>query len=502
MFNKTTILCLLLFYSFSVSNEPWISTDNLWVRADIELLANIGIIGTPTTTWPLTWGPILKDLKNTKLSDVPSEYRTTYYRVLNLGRRETGKHSNYTEFRVSLNSEPELLRYFGDKSRAKKEVSSSTKGMTKNFAWNLEATLASGSVEGEKNRYDGSYIAGVFGNWIYSIGQIERWWGPGWQNSLILSNNARPVPAVSFQRNYSEPFESSFLNWIGPWTFSSFAGLLDDERTINNTKLLGMSFSFKPFKSLEVGLRRTAQWGGQGRPENFDSLINLFVGLDNCDEGELSCEDLSNEPGNQLAAIDLSWKAGFRFPLKIYIQMVGEDEAGYFPSKKSFLLGGNFNFSLFENPLLISFESAETKVDGDGNTPGVSFSGHNVLYEHFLYRHGYRYINRVLGATIDNDSSISSLNFVYKTKTYGWFSLQSHNVELNKDAMDASSPGGHSLVLRNSNAKFSELIFKWFFETQSYGEFDSSLICGRGSVGLRTDRLGSCEYRLTWRIKF
>ena len=39
---------------------------------------------------------------------------------------------------------------------------------------------------------DGSYIAARLGNWSASFGQVERWWGPGWDGSLILSTNARP----------------------------------------------------------------------------------------------------------------------------------------------------------------------------------------------------------------------------------------------------------------------------------------------------------------------
>ena len=56
---------------------------------------------------------------------------------------------------------------------------------------------------------DGSYIAARLGNWSASLGQQERWWGPGWDGSLILSTNARPIPAVSFDRRVPEPFETN-----------------------------------------------------------------------------------------------------------------------------------------------------------------------------------------------------------------------------------------------------------------------------------------------------
>ncbi len=42
---------------------------------------------------------------------------------------------------------------------------------------------------------DGSYLGVNVGNFMLSAGYIERWWGPGWDGSLILSTNARPIPA-------------------------------------------------------------------------------------------------------------------------------------------------------------------------------------------------------------------------------------------------------------------------------------------------------------------
>ncbi len=495
------MLAVSIIWGALANSEPFISTDKGWIRADIETLANIGVIKAPITTWPLTWGPILKDLSNTKVGNIPEAYQDAYFRVLREGRRETGKDSSFTEVRISFNQESQLFRQFGDKAREKREFSTRTSGMTNNFAWNLEATAMTDVAEGnKKKRFDGSYIAGIGGNWIFYAGEVEKWWGPGFQNSLILSNNAKPIPAINFQRNYAEEFESPLLSWLGPWSFQSFIGQLDDPRTINDAKLLGMSVTLKPCASLEVGFRRTAQWGGDGRPETFDSLADMFIGLDNCDESDLSCEDQSNEPGNQLAGIDLSWRNNFIVPANIYMQMVGEDEAGYFPSKKSYLYGVNFNVSIFDNPLWINIESLETTVDGDGNEPGVPFDGYNVLYEHSLYRHGYRYYGRSIGATIDNDSSVLALNIVYQSEEYGKFSVSNRLVELNKDSVNASEPGGHSIV--DNSIKFSELALKWNYLTREYGEFEFSYIARDESFESNWEKFESNSLGLNWVIRF
>ncbi|NVJ49964.1 MAG: capsule assembly Wzi family protein [Gammaproteobacteria bacterium] len=480
--------------------EPFIKTDDLWLRADIETLANIGVIKSPVTTYPLTWGPILKDLSEAKLNRIPEAYHATYFRVLREGRNETGRNNVYSEIRVSASQENELFRSFGDEARNKREVSTRSTGMTNHFAWNLEVTLAPDSIDGDDKRFDGSYIAGIGGNWILSLGQLEKWWGPGFKHSIILSNNAKPIPAINFQRNYSEPFETPLLSWMGPWTFSSFIGLLDDERTIENARLLGLTVGFRPLDSLEIGLRRTAQWGGEGRPENFDSFLDLVIGLDNCDEGELNCADPSSEPGNQLAGIDVTWRPNWIVPSALYFQTVGEDEAGYMPSKKAWMYGLNFQLIAFDVPTTINLEFANTSVDGDGNNNDTFFDGYNILYEHHIYRTGYRYNHRSIGSTIDNDSEGLSLNVFFTTAEYGSFEFSFNKVKLNQDSDDRDNSSGHSLT--ETNLSFSESELRWLYTTDYFGSFEIGLLRRNKSIDLRRELFESNSVNFTWLTKF
>jgi hypothetical protein len=63
---------------------------------------------------------------------------------------------------------------------------------------------------------------------MFAAGFMQRWWGPGWDGSLILSSNARPIPALSVDRNYSDPFGLPVLRRLGPWSASVGMGQLDD----------------------------------------------------------------------------------------------------------------------------------------------------------------------------------------------------------------------------------------------------------------------------------
>lgn len=66
--------------------------------------------------------------------------------------------------------------------------------------------------------------------------------------------------------------------------------------------------AFVPFPSLEIGLSRGAQWCGDGRPCDFDTFVDLFLGRDNRRDDGI---DPEIEPGNQLAGIDVRWTPGF-----------------------------------------------------------------------------------------------------------------------------------------------------------------------------------------------
>ncbi len=438
---KKIIFSIALLFVTSANAEPWIDTRDAWLRADIEYLSDIGLIKVPVTTWPLMWAPILNDLNQADIDNLSENELRVYKRVKRKGRFET-KLDTHSYLSLKAGNQGKILRHFGDDRREKVEITSKTTGMSKNFAWNIEATKAFDPLDGEEQRLDNSYVAGIWGNWVVSLGAQERWWGPGWDTSLILSNNARPVPAISVQRNYSDPFESKWLSWIGPWTFNAFAGQLESDRHVPHAKLLGMSVNFKPFDSLEVGLRRTAQWAGEGRPNSLSSLWDLFIGNSNCDEVGLGCDDRSQEPGNQLAGVDFKWRIpAQKYIGSIYGQVIGEDEAGFAPSRKFFQLGYSTSFNFFDGKIKSFIEYVDTKND---------FSN-NLTYEHEIYQTGYRTEGQAIGSTYDNDSQSLSVGLITSDSEGNNYRLRFAKINLNDDNT------GNNHTLSNTAVRFYQI---------------------------------------------
>ena len=430
--------------------EPWIDTRHPMLRTDIERLSHAGIITVPINTWPLMWGGILNNLETYKSLILP-ELQDSYGRVVSAGRRAMRPDSIRLEARLSVASESQLFRHYGGHARDRASISLRRRNITDHFAYNLEITRVNDPWDGDQTHYDNSYFGFVVGNWVGLLGNIERWWGPGWNSSLILSNNARPAPGLTLQRNYSDASELPIIRWLGPWTTSAFIAQLDDQRHIDKAKLVGMTLGFRPGKSLEINLRRTAQWGGEGRPQGFKNFIELVTGLsDNCETPD--CRQ--DEPGNQLAAIDVSWHMP-RLNTTIYAQTVGEDESGALPSRSSRQYG-------LKTGISSPFFSGQIFIEHD-NTSTLTFSRqYNILYNHSIYKTGYRYQGRVVGATWDNDSRVTSLGILGLLSNGDALEVRYSFGDINIDSINAL-PSQHSISTRGGEVNLLTIKFRRSF---------------------------------------
>jgi len=226
---------------------------------------------------------------------------------------------------------------------------------------------------------------------------MDRWWGPGWDGSLILSNNARPIPAITLGRNHTQAFKSKWLSWIGPWDVEVIWGQMEEDRFVPNARFFGMRVTFRPLNSLEIGLSRSAQWCGDGRPCGFDTFKDLFLGKDNVGDAGTTPE---NEPGNQLAGFDMRWSnMWFGQPSAFYAQAIGEDEAGGFPSRYLGQLGIETS-GYFRNRWSYRWYAEWAGTSCDVIKSEVLY---NCAYNNTIYQTGYRYRGRVVGHGSEND---------------------------------------------------------------------------------------------------
>ncbi|NNF51528.1 MAG: capsule assembly Wzi family protein [Gammaproteobacteria bacterium] len=394
-------VCLML---ITVAHAgPFVPPGDSALRHDIQLLADAGLLTVPVTTWPLSWGDVAGDLDGNDATiqlSRAAEAALARVRERLVDESETGRFRGQLRLAGDLN--PKRVRSFQATPREEGEAGAALEWTGLRFAFRLDVTAAANPDDGKEARLDGSYAGVVLGNWMLTAGLQDQWWGPGQDGSLILSNNARPVPAVRIRRNQSLKFKSKWLSWVGPWTASLFAGQLEKDRFVPEAKLIGARVNFRPRPSLEIGLSRTAQWGGDGRPENLSSLIDLLLGKDNRGDDVT----LEEEPGNQLAGVDFRWSSPFGLgPWALYGQYIGEDEAGGLPSRFIGQLGLEVwgQSAIFDGSFRMRLEYSDTASEFYSSSPRF-----NYTYEHFIYKDGYRYRGQALGHPIDNDGRLVS----------------------------------------------------------------------------------------------
>ena len=395
---------MLVLASGAVAAEPLAAPGDMRLRHDLQLLNDSGVINIPLTAWPVSLGDVNNAIAAVDSTSLNESNQLALSRVRQRLSWELDIDSVDFVFGVSGSSEPRVIRTFEDTPRGEAEVKARLAWVGERFAFNLSATYVSNPFDGDEFRPDGTYLGVALGNWMLTAGWQDRWFGPGNAGSLILSNNARPTPGIAIQRNNSTPFETRWLSWMGPWTFTSFMTQLDDDRETNDALLFGIRGSIRPLKGLEIGLSRTAQWCGDGRPCDFSTFIDLLLGKDNRGVNV----DPEDEPGNQLGGIDIRWALPKQIPVALYMQWIGEDGRPNGGIVGSWLrqLGVEYWGNIGGLSHRSHFEMSDTMCQEGGF--GFSSNKPNCAYEHPLFPTGYRYNGRAIGHSADADSKTYS----------------------------------------------------------------------------------------------
>lgn len=415
--------------------EPWIDTSNIFLRESIQRLADAGYIKTPVTTYPLMWNDIAKDLKTIRLAKLTENNKNAYHYInhqLKLAKR------NQQTIEASAAFNESRFTSFGDTSRYKYGVTVNQTIMTDSFAMKFSPSIVNSSHNDENTRYDGSYLATYLGNWVASIGMQDRWWGPGWDTNLSLTNNARPIPAIALSRKSAVPVNIPFTDINIPWTVTTFMGVMDDNRIVKDTLLWGFRLNFKPIENLEVGITRLAQWGGENRPQDLSTFWDVFIGKDNCGAGGLNCDN-NQEPGNQQAGYDLRYSFTVNnTPIALYGQYFAEDgdnsgDTLSFLTEPQIQVGLDTHLQFFDTPTSIFLEYSDTYADcRDSDASAIG----NCFYEHHIYQTGMRYEQRTLGNLYDNDAKSIVLGAIVNLTTNTDLQIKLRHLKLNQDNSD------------------------------------------------------------------
>jgi len=411
----------LTLFAGIASAEPWIGPGDVSVRHDLQRLADAGLLTGPTLSWPIGWSQLARELGRIELQGLGSGERRSVERLRLLAARETRTRGITLEAGLAGAASPTPLRTFEDIPREEGEAMLSADWVGERFAWKLAGTVVVDPDDDQEFRADGTYVAASLGNWMLSAGYLDRWWGPGWQGSLILSSNARPMLTIALDRNEATPFDLPVLRWLGPWRLSTFMSQFEHDRDYPYALLFGLRAEIRPHPTLQLAASRTAQWCGEGRPCGFDTFWDLLAGNDND-------QPLDEQPGNQLGGFDLRWSwPGGRVPLALYAQGIGEDEAGFLPSKYLGLFGAETWGDLAGGSWRVHVEYADTTCDFLADPPEFG-----CAYTSSIYTTGYRYLGRVVGHSIDADGeSIGGGVLFLDDRGRRWEALV-RNIKLNR----------------------------------------------------------------------
>lgn len=425
----------MLTFSHALKSEPWIKTTDLQLRSDIELLSDIGVIKVPITTYPLMWAGIIKDIDNTNIQDVAADYKAVYWRVKKSGKAALSNRPKRL-LNASVASSEQLFRSFGDSIRGKAELTASSSNLSKRFAWNIQVNRISDPLDGDSFNYDGSYVAAVWGNWIGSVGKVEKWWGASWDSANLLSNNARPPVGVTINRNYSDSSQLPVLQWLGPWSFTGFISQLEDSRRIESPTLSGVSLSFKPLDSFEASIRATSISGGTAKQYNPNISAKVLTGF------------------------DMRWCLPFdSLPISFYFSTTDE---GYDDGFATNQVGVSGNINVFDNNWRVFLEATDTSPDK-----------FNTTYEDGIYVEGYRLNQRAIGSTYDNDSNVISMGLIGSLSRYQTFSAKIQKLEVNARETESALDVRHSINKNFVEAK--RFIAKWQIQVDKNNQLEVEL---------------------------
>ena len=119
--------------------------------------------------------------------------------------------------------------------------------------------------------------------------------------------------------------------------------------------------------------------------------------------------------------------------------MMGEDEAGAFPARKSWLLGTDWTTQLLSSDQQWFVEYSNTLAD--------DFLGNampNIAYDHSRYGSGYRYKGRNMASTFDGDA---------ETLTLGVFNFfpDGRNLSASLGYLDLNKDGDNRTVITDND---------------------------------------------------
>jgi hypothetical protein len=446
------------------ASQVWAEVGDGRFRSDVELLADSGVIDLPLNDWPIPIADIARvmDKVDREKLTVPA-LREAYDRIETAIRPTAADYLHVDEVALA-GGHPGLLRDYDTPAREDGDLSAEVVDYGYRWAAELNFTAAIDPRDGQPLRLDGSNITARFGNWLLSLNTLDKWWGPSYETSLILSNNARPMPAIELDRATSAPLDVPILRWLGPWRFILYFATEEEHRPdVDNSLFFGNRISWRPLKFLEIGLERTTQWCGHfadpaveqatHRDCNLTMLKNVLAGNDTTQYASNAAK-----PGHAEAGYEARLNSPWHFlPLAVYAQFIGNDEIHRLPARLMKQQGLESWLNLANGDTIKGFlEYSDSTCGAERSGPGfIVASGpqsgpqYDCAYFNAVFLAGYRYRGLNIGDSADADSILRTLGLRWDRSAGDEWQLKLQSGHFDRgdvvDVYDLVSPSGSSL---------------------------------------------------------
>ncbi len=339
-----------------------------------------------------------------------------YYKVSMSSIISAGDHSPFWLVNNQYGQYPPSLSIFAVRPEIKKKYSPES---TFGFAAGISTFSSYDERFSHRNYLEEAYLAGKFWFMIIQAGKKRMAYSnefhPLSSGSLIMSQNARPVPMLSFRTDgYTNvPLTKGFIR------FKAFYGdgILEEQRYtqrpyVHYKNLFGQIGGKLPV-NFHYGFHHAVQWGGNNPwagkiPVNFEAYKRAILGQ----EGSSKTTDIQGEKTNALGNHLGSKNMGLNFSNKkietgIYWQTIFDDGSGKGNKNQPDGLYGAFYQSKKKKNWLSAacieylHTSNQSGPVHDIKQPVDSIIGGNDdYYNHYIYKSGWTFHGFTMGSPL------------------------------------------------------------------------------------------------------
>jgi membrane-associated phospholipid phosphatase len=278
-------------------------------------------------------------------------------------------------------------------------------------------------------------------DWQISFGKRSIDWSIMGSDSLLLSDNAEPIPMLRIDRIVPARLPG-LLSHLGPVRTEFFVGRLEGQTFFVHPFIYGHKISVKPNPYLEIGYGRTTLLGGQTTAESNGFGVNADAfNVRNFFESLVGAQILNNgvvsSPGDSQNELDFS----LRIPrltngLVFYSELYQEDEPIFFrrPSRAAIRPGLYLGRVPGAPKLDFRLEMSSTE------SPGSPFRSGSYNYWHIQYRDGQTNGGYLLGSSVGREGEAIQAWWKYRFSATNFLEF---SAKLNRVDPAFIPQGGH-----------------------------------------------------------